>query len=121
MTDANKQLVTIPKEVASIVTTTTLDPNRPIEQGQQSRFSEDEVLTFRYLLGEAVELGAISQHGTSYELIHFLARLQITATARMAQEHVEQQAIERALDNEPTLDDEPKLRKAGRKRATKKR
>ena len=38
----------------------------------------------------------------------------------MVQEHAEQQVIERALDNEPTSDDEPKLQKVSRKRATKK-
>ena len=57
----------------------------------------------------------------TYELIDFLARLQVAATTRMVQEHAEQQAIQRALDNEPALDDEPKLQKIGRNRATKKR
>mgnify|MGYP000571319849 CR=1 FL=1 len=57
----------------------------------------------------------------AYELIDFLAHLQVPAASRMAQEHAEQEVIERALDNEPASDDEPKLRKAGRKRATKKR
>ena len=90
MTRANKQLVIVPKEPAAIVTTTTLDPNKPIEQGQQSRFSEDEVLTFRDLPAEAFELGAILQHGTAYELIDFLARLQVVVASRMAQEHAEQ-------------------------------
>ena len=56
----------------------------------------------------------------AYELIDFLARLQVGATSHMAKEHAKQQFIERALDNEPASDDEPKLRKAGRKRATKK-
>ena len=64
--------------------------------------------------------GALLQHGTTYELIDFLARLQVVTTTRMAQEHAEQQVIERALDNEPALDDEPKLQTVGRKRATKK-
>ena len=45
-TKVTKQLVIGPKEPTVIVTATTLDPNRPIVQGQQSRFSEDEVLTF---------------------------------------------------------------------------
>ena len=38
----------------------------------------------------------------------------------MAQEHVEQQVIERALENEPASDDEPKLQKVDRKQATRK-
>ena len=90
MTYADKQLVIVPKDSTTIVTTTALDPNRPIEQGQQSRFSEDEVLTFRDLPVEALELRAISQHGMTYELINFLARLQVAAAARTAQEHVNQ-------------------------------
>ena len=81
MLDANKQLVLIPKEAATIVTTTTMDPNRPIEQGQQSRFSEDEVLTFHDLPAEEFELGAILQHGTTYELIDFLVCLKVAATS----------------------------------------
>ena len=64
---------------------------------------------------------ALSQNGATYELIDFLAKLQIAVAAKMAQEHAEQQVIERALDNEPASDDEPKLQKVGRKRATKKR
>ena len=84
MTGVNKQLVITPKETTAIVTTTTLDPNKPIEQGQQSRFSEDEVLTFRDLPAEAFELGAILQHGTTYEFIDFLASLQVAAASRMA-------------------------------------
>ena len=70
---------------------------------------------------KAFKLGALLQHGTTYELIDFLARLQVAIVARMVQEHAEQQVIERALDNEPTSDDEPKLQKVGHKRATKKR
>ena len=38
----------------------------------------------------------------------------------MVQDHVEEQVIERALDNEVVSDQEPKLQKVGRKRATKK-
>ena len=64
---------------------------------------------------------ALLQHDTTYELIDFLARLQVDTAARMAQEHTEQQVIERVLDNEPTTDDEPKLQKVGRKRAIKTR
>ena len=70
---------------------------------------------------KAFELGAILQYSITYELIDFLARLQVVAAARMAQDHAEQAVIERALENEPESDDEPKLQKVGRKRATKKR
>ena len=41
------------------------------------------------------------QHNMTYELIDFLARLQVATIARMAQDHAEQAVIERALDNEP--------------------
>ena len=78
-------------------------------------------MTFKDLPAESHELSAISQHDTSYELIDFLARLKVVVAARMAQEHAEQQLIERALDNESTSNDEPKLQKVGCKRATKKR
>ena len=63
---------------------------------------------------------ALSQNGATYELIDFLAKLQIAVAAKMAQEHAEQQVIERALHYEPPSDDEPKLKKVGRKRATRK-
>ena len=69
----------------------------------------------------AYKLGSILQHGTTYELIDFLASLHVAVACCMAQEHAEQQLIEKALDNEPASDDEPKLQKVGRKRATKKR
>ena len=65
-----------------------------IEQGQQSRFSEDEVMTFKDLPAESHELCAILQHHTTYELIDFLARLQVVVAACMAQGHAEHQMVE---------------------------
>ena len=65
------------------------------------------------MLAEAFELGALLRHGTTYELIDFLARLQVAAAGCVAQEHAEMQVIERALDNAPASDDEPKLQKVG--------
>ena len=41
-------------------------------------------MTFKDLPVESYELGAILQHGTTYELIDFLARLQVVVAARMA-------------------------------------
>ena len=67
------------------------------------------------------ELDAILRHGTAYELIDFLARLQVVVAAHMVQEHAEQQMVERALDNEKEYDDEAKFKKLGQKRAMKKR
>ena len=91
------------------------------EKGQSSQISEKDVFALRDMPAEAFELAALLQHGTTYELIDFLARLQVAAAARMATEHAERQVIERALDNEPASDDEPKLQRVGRKRALKKR
>ena len=56
----------------------------------------------------------------AYELIDFLASLHVAVACCMAQEHAEQQVIERALDNELASDDELKLQKVGRKWGTKK-
>ena len=63
----------------------------------------------RDMPAESFELSALLQHGTSYELIDFLAKLQVATANRMAQEHAEKQVIQRALDNEPASDNEPKL------------
>ena len=90
------------------------------EKDQASRVSVDDVFTLRDMLAESFELGALLHHGTTYELIDFLAKLQVATANRMAQEHAEKQVIQRALDNEPASDDEPKLQKVGRKRGTKK-
>ena len=115
-------------ESAQPATTLVIAPNTTLaivpdhhDKGQTSRITEAEVFTLRDMPTESFELGALLRHGTTYELIDFLARLQVAAAARMAQEHAELQVIERALDNEPASDDEPKLQKVGRKRALKKR
>ena len=77
-------------------------------------------MTFKDLPAELHELDALLQHGKTYKLIDFIACLQAAAVACMAQEHAEQQMVERALDNDMESDDEPKLQKVKRKRATKK-
>ena len=76
-------------------------------------------MTFKDLTAKSYKLGVILQHGTAYELIDFLAHLQIVATARMAQDHAEQQMVQRALANELELDEVLRLQKIGRKRVTK--
>ena len=86
-----------------------------IQKGEMSKFSEDEVFTLCDMLAEAFKLGALLQHSMTYELIDFLARLQVAVVARMAQEHIEHQVIERALDNEPTSNNELKLQKVAEK------
>ena len=47
-------------------------------------------MTFKDIPSESHELEAILQHDTTYELVDFLAHLQVTVAARMAQEHAEQ-------------------------------
>ena len=91
------------------------------EKGQFSKITDTKVFTLRDMSVESFKRGDLLRHGTAYELVYFLARLQVATASRMAQQHAELQVIERALDNEPTSDDEPKLQKVGRKCALKKR
>ena len=57
-----------------------------IEHGQTIQISEDEVLGYKDLPAEAYEFSAL-RLGTTYELMDFLARAQVVAAARMAEEH----------------------------------
>ena len=75
-------------------------------------------MTFKDLPAESYKLGVILRHGTMYELIKFLARLQVVA-AHMAQEHAKDQMIQQALPNEVELDEELQLQKIGRKQQSK--
>ena len=61
------------------------------------------------MLAESFELGALLRHERTYKLIDSVDRLQVATTTRMVQEHVEQQVIERVVDNGLASDDEPKL------------
>ena len=49
---------------------------------------------------EAYEFSALLRHGTTYELIEFLARVQVATTTRMAEEHADNKVIQRALVGE---------------------
>ena len=62
----------------------------------------DEVLGYKDLPAEAYEFSALLRLGTTYELVVFLARAQIKATARMAEEHAETKMIQRALLVKPS-------------------
>ena len=64
--------------------TIALAPQGQNEKCQTSKFSEDDALTLCDMLAEAFELGANLQHGMAYDLIDFLARLQVAATVWMA-------------------------------------
>ena len=60
-----------------------------IEHGHTTQISEDEVLGYKDLPAEAYEFSAPLHLGTTFELVNFLARAQVAATARMAEEHAE--------------------------------
>ena len=49
---------------------------------------------------EAYEFSALLRLGTTYELMDFLVRTQVVATARMAEEHAETKMIQRNLIGE---------------------
>ena len=118
--DATPQPTFVQAVAAAPETTLAIVPGHQ-EKGQSSQIAETDVFALRDMPAECFELGALLQHGTTYELIDFLARLQVAAADQMAQEHVERQVIERAPDNEPASDDESKIQKLDRKRALKKR
>ena len=71
-----------------------------IEHGQTTQISKDEVLGYKDRPVEAYEFSALLRHGTTYELIEFLARVQVATIARMAEEHAESKMIQRALAGE---------------------
>ena len=68
-----------------------------IEHGQTTQISEDEVLSYKDLPVEAYEFSVLLRLGTTYELMDFLARTQVVAAARLAEEHAEMKMIQRAL------------------------
>ena len=75
---------------------------RPVITAQSQRgkgvfTAEREVLNYADILDTTHEFGALLQFGTTYELMEFLATQQIKVWQRMAEEHAEQQMIERAL------------------------
>ena len=90
-----------------------------IEHGQTTQISEDEVLGYKDLPAEAYEFSALLRLGTTYELVDFLARAQIAAAARMADEHAETKMIQRALLGETEPKDDRALQKIGRKKQAK--
>ena len=87
-----------------------------IEHGQTTHISEDEVLGYKDLPVEAYEFNALLRLGTTYELVDFLARAQIKAAARMAEEHAETKMIQCALLGEIEPQEDRALQKIGRKK-----
>ena len=89
-----------------------------IEHGQTTQISEDEVLGYKDLPVEAYEFSALLRLCTTYELVDFLERAQVVATARMAEEHVETKMIQRALMGELEPQVDRALQKIGWKKKT---
>ena len=75
---------------------------------------ESEVLKYADIPDMTHEFGALLQFGTTYELMEFLATQQIKVSQRMAEEHAEQQMIERALPRTAESDYEGPLPKIGK-------
>ena len=68
-----------------------------IEHGQTTQIFEDEVLGYKDLPIKAYELSVLLRLGRTFELVDFLARAQVVAVARMAEEHAESKMAQRAL------------------------
>ena len=82
------------------------------QRGKSVLTAQSEVLAYPDIPDTAHEFGALLQFNTTYELMEFLATQQIKVSQRMAEEHEEQQMIERALTHrEESEDEEPLARK----------
>ena len=90
-----------------------------IEHGQTTQISEDDVLGYKELLVEAYEFSALFRLDTTYKLMDFLARIQVAATTRMAEEHAETKMIQRALTRGLEPHEDRALQKIGRKKQAK--
>ena len=84
-----------------------------------TQITEDEGMGYKDLPVEAYEFSALLQLGTTYELMEFLARAQVVAATRMADEHVECKMIQRALAGELEPQEDRALQKIGRKKQPK--
>ena len=71
-----------------------------IKHGQTTQILEEEVLGYKDLPIEAYEFSVLLRLGTTFELMDFLTRAQVAATARMAEEHPESKMIQCALMGE---------------------
>ena len=75
-----------------------------------------EVLRYPDIPDIAHEFGALLQFGTTYELMEFLATQLIKVSQWMAEEHAEQQMIERASTQRAESEDKGLLARVGRQR-----
>ena len=90
-----------------------------IEHGQTTQISEDDVLGYKELLVEAYEFSALLRLGTTYKLMEFLTRAQVSAATCMAEEHAENKTIQHALVDELEPEEDRALQKIGRKKQPK--
>ena len=105
-------MVVTPNKMTVVIQDASLSLTGNLQNGQASRISEDIVLAILDLLVEAFELGAILRHGTSYEHIDLLTRLQITAITCMTKEHADRAMVQRAITSELESDEEATMRKS---------
>ena len=68
---------------------------------------------------EAYDFSALLRLGTTYELMDFLTRTQVDASARMAEEHAETKMIQCSLIGELEPQEDRALQKIGRKKQAK--
>ena len=66
-------------------------------QGKGTLIPDNEVMAYPEIPDVAYEFAARLQFGTTFELMEFLARQQITMSQRMVEEHTEMQMIQRVL------------------------
>ena len=97
----------------------TLSLTGRIEQGQTTQISEDKVLGYKDLVLEAYEFSALLRLGTTYKLMEFLTRAQVSAATCMAEEHAENKTIQHALVDELEPEEDRALQKIGRKKQPK--
>ena len=71
---------------------------------------------YKDLLVEAYEFSALLRHDTTYELIEFLTRVHVTTMTRIAEQHADNQMIQRALAGELEVEEDRALQKIERKK-----
>ena len=100
------KIVIEPAKTVAIIPDKALSLTGKIGKGQASWISRNKVLVYNDLPAEAYELSALLRHNTSYELIAFLAWVQVAVVACMAEKHAKQQMVQRALARELESDEE---------------
>ena len=94
---SKKSVAMVPETTLTLISDKDTMLTGKLQEGQPSQVSEKEVLSYLDIPPAAHKMAAILQFGTSFELVDYLARQQIVATAKMAEEHEDRQMIRRAL------------------------